>query len=51
VDDGYAISNSLDELEDIKKNLYRLAEEMGIAMSDKKNIITRSGTIVLRSSK
>ena len=40
MDDGYAISNSLDELEDIKKNLYRLAEEMGIAMSDKKNIIT-----------
>ena len=33
MDDGYAISNSLDELEDIKKNLYRLAEEMGIAYS------------------
>ena len=28
------------ELEDIKRNLYRLAEALGIAMSDKKNIIT-----------
>lgn len=34
------ISNSLEELEDIKRNLYRLAEALGIAMSDKKNIIT-----------
>lgn len=40
MDDGYVISNSLEELEDIKRNLYRLAEEMGIAMSDKKNVIT-----------
>ena len=40
MDDGYVISNSLDELEDIKRNLYRIAEELGIAMSDKKNIIT-----------
>lgn len=40
MDDGYVISNSLEELEDIKRNLYRLAEALGIAMSDKKNIIT-----------
>lgn len=40
MDDGYVISNSLDELEDIKRSLYRLAEELGIRMSDKKNIIT-----------
>lgn len=40
MDDGYVISGSLDELWDIKRNLYRLAEELGIAMSDKKNIIT-----------
>lgn len=40
MDDRYVISNSLDELEDIKRNLYRIAEELGIAMSDKKNIIT-----------
>ena len=40
MDDGYVISNSLDELEDIKRNLYRIAEELGISMSDKKNIIT-----------
>ncbi len=39
-DDGYVISNSLEELEDIKRCLYQLAEERGIAMSDKKNIIT-----------
>ncbi len=40
MDDGYVISNSLEELEDIRRNLYRIAKELGIAMSDKKNIIT-----------
>ena len=40
MDDGYVISNSMEELEDIRANLYRLADELGIAMSDKKNIIT-----------
>lgn len=40
MDDGYIISNSLDELADIKRCLYTLAEDMGIAMSDRKNIIT-----------
>lgn len=40
MDDGYVISNSLEELEQIKKDLYRLAEGLGIEMSDKKNIIT-----------
>ena len=40
MDDGYVISNSLEELEDIKQNLYQLAIELGIEMSDKKNIIT-----------
>lgn len=40
MDDGYIISHSLAELEDIKRCLYALAEEMGIAMSDRKNIIT-----------
>ena len=40
MDDGYIISNSLEELEDIKQNLYRLAQELGIGMSDKKNVIT-----------
>ena len=39
-DDGYVISHSLKELEDIKRCLYQLAEERGISMSDKKNIIT-----------
>ena len=40
MDDGYVISPSLAELADIKQCLYALAEELGIAMSDKKNIIT-----------
>lgn len=40
MDDGYVISPSLAELADIKRCLYALAEELGIAMSDKKNIIT-----------
>lgn len=40
MDDGYVISNSLEELEDIKQNLYRMADALGISMSDKKNIIT-----------
>jgi len=40
MDDGYVISHSLEELTDIKHCLYAIAEELGIAMSDKKNIIT-----------
>lgn len=38
MDDGYVISSSLEELADIKRCLYALAAELGIAMSDKKNI-------------
>lgn len=40
MDDGYIISPSLAELADIKRCLYALTADMGIAMSDKKNIIT-----------
>jgi len=40
MDDGYIISHDLNELEDIKKSLYRIADELGIQMSDKKNVIT-----------
>lgn len=40
MDDGYIISNSIEELEDIKKNLFILAEEIGISMNMKKNTIT-----------
>lgn len=40
MDDGYIISPSLAELADIKRCLYALAADMGIAMSDQKNIIT-----------
>lgn len=40
MDDGYIISPSLAELADIKRCLYALAADMGIAMSNQKNIIT-----------
>ena len=40
MDDGYIISNSLDELKDIKEKLYKIANELNISMNDKKNIIT-----------
>ena len=40
MDDGYIISNSLKELEEIKKTLFKMAEELGVQMSVKKNIIT-----------
>lgn len=40
MDDGYIISPSLAELADIKRCLYALAADTGIAMSDQKNIIT-----------
>ena len=40
MDDGYVISNSLEELEDIKRNLFILAEEIGISMNVEKNTIT-----------
>lgn len=40
MDDGYVISNSIEELEDIKQDLYKIANDLGIAMNDKKNIIT-----------
>lgn len=40
MDDGYVISDSLDELKVIKAELYKLCSELGLCMSDKKNIIT-----------
>lgn len=40
MDDGHVISDSLEELEDIRSCLYSLAEEMGLKMNDKKNTIT-----------
>lgn len=40
MDDGYIISNSLEELQKIKSKIYELAESRGLKMSDKKNIIT-----------
>lgn len=40
MDDGYAISNSLEELRDIDRCLHKMAEEMGIALSEKKCRIT-----------
>lgn len=39
MDDGYVISESLDFLKDVKEMFYKLAEEQGIQMSDKKNVI------------
>ena len=40
MDDGYVISDSIELLEEIRDTLYKIAAEMGIKMSDKKNIIT-----------
>ena len=40
MDDGYVISDSLEELHKIKAAVYRLTESIGLRMSDKKNIIT-----------
>lgn len=40
MDDGYVISDSLDELHAIKTAVYQIAESIGLSMSDKKNIIT-----------
>lgn len=40
MDDGYAISNSIEELRDIDRCLHKIAEELGIVLSDKKCIIT-----------
>ena len=40
MDDGYAISNSLEELRDIDRCLHEMAEEMGVALSEKKCRIT-----------
>lgn len=39
MDDGYIISNSIKELEQCKKKIYQLADELKIKMNDKKNII------------
>ncbi|MCD7709544.1 MAG: RNA-directed DNA polymerase [Clostridiales bacterium] len=39
-DDGYVISDSLEFLHKVKDALYKLAADIGIKMSDKKNIIT-----------
>ena len=39
MDDGYIISDSLETLKQIKKDIYRIAEELGIKMNNKKNII------------
>lgn len=40
MDDGYVISNSLDELKQIRIFLFRFAKELGIEMNEKKSIIT-----------
>ena len=40
MDDGYIIHHSIDFLKEVKKCLYELAEDIGLKMSDKKNIIT-----------
>lgn len=40
MDDGHAISNSLEELKDLDRCLHQLAEAMDIEMSDKKCVIT-----------
>ena len=40
MDVGYGISNSKEEVADNRKCLYALAEDMGLTMSDKENIIT-----------
>lgn len=40
MDDGYVISPSLKELEEIRNFLFGFAKELGIEMNEKKNIIT-----------
>lgn len=40
MDDGYIISDSIEKLKEIRCQLYKLAENLGLKMSDKKNIIT-----------
>ena len=40
MDDGYIISNSLEELEDIKKAIFQIAADLGLEMNEKKCIIT-----------
>ena len=40
MDDGYIISNDLNELKEIKEKLYKFVESIGLKMSDKKNKIT-----------
>lgn len=40
MDDGYVISPSLDELKDISRCIHILAEDLGLQLSDKKDIIT-----------
>ncbi len=40
MDDGHAISNSLEELRDIDRCLHIMAPEMGLALSPKKCVIT-----------
>lgn len=40
MDDGYVISNSLAELEEIRAEVHRIAESLGLEMSEKKDIIT-----------
>ena len=40
MDDGYVISNSIEELFDISDMLHQLAQSMGLKINDKKNIIT-----------
>lgn len=40
MDDGYVISNSLEELRDIDRCLHLLAQDMGLTLNDKKCVIT-----------
>ncbi len=40
MDDGYVISNSIEELEKIKTEVYRIAQNLGLTMSEKKCKIT-----------
>lgn len=40
MDDGYVISNSLEELKQIRDFLFEFAKELGLEMNEKKNTIT-----------
>lgn len=40
MDDGYVISNSLDELRAIRKEIIKMSDELGVKVNEKKTIIT-----------